>query len=214
MSDHLETRVLHVVSDLVRELRGQDTPRAISVMDSLERDLGISSLERVELLTRLERAFGVRLDDAVMSDAETPRDLATAIRTAGPAVAESWSDTRQDPTPAIPTPSAALTIVDALQWHAERNPDRVHIYLREDDGRETPLTYDDVWRDATAVANGLVDRGLGRRDTVALMLRTERSFFSAFFGILIAGCARHSAPTESKNTPNARCASFAARTPG
>ena len=163
-------------------------PRRIGPRDSLERDLGISSLERVELLIRLERVFGIRLGDAVMSDAETPGDLATAIQTADPAVTESWSDARPEPTLAIPTPSAALTIVDALQWHAERNPDRVHIYLREDDGHETPLTYGDVWQDAIAVANGLVDRGLGRRDTVALMLRTERSFFSAFFGILIAGC--------------------------
>ena len=188
VSDRLEDRVLRIVSDLVGELRGQAPPRGIGVDDSLERDLGISSLERVELLIRLERVFGVRLGDIVMTEAETPGDLATAILTADPHVTETWSDTRPDPTSAIPAPSAACTIVDALEWHAERNPDRVHIYLREDDGRETPLTYGDVWREATDVANNLVDRGLGRRDAVALMLRTERTFFSGFFGILMAGC--------------------------
>ena len=188
VSDRLEDRVLRIVSELVGELRGQDPPRGIGFGDSLERDLGISSLERVELLIRLERVFGVRLGDVVMSEAETPGDLATAILTADPDVTETWSDTRPDPTIAIPAPSAALTIVDALEWHAERNPDRVHVYLREDDGQETPLTYGDVWREATGMANSLVDRGLGRRDAVALMLRTERAFFSAFFGILMAGC--------------------------
>ena len=176
------------MGDLVGELRGQDPPRKIGFRDSLERDLGISSLERVELLVRLERVFGVRLGDAVMSDAETPGDLANAILTADPDATESWSETRSDPTTAIPAPSAALTVVEALQWHAERNAERVHIYLREEDGHETPITYGDLWRESTAVANGLVARGLGRRDTVALMLRTEREFFSAFFGILIAGC--------------------------
>ena len=188
VSDRLEDRVLRIVSDLVGELRGQDPPRGIGLGDSLERDLGISSLERVELLVRLERVFGVRLGDVVMSDAETPGDLATAILTADPDVTETWSATRPDPTIAIPAPSAARTIVDALEWHAERNPDRVHIYLRDDDGHETPLTYGDVWREATNVANSLVDRGLGRRDAVAVMLRTERAFFSAFFGVLMAGC--------------------------
>ena len=188
VSDRLEDRVLRIVADLVGELRGQDPSRGIGFGDSLERDLGISSLERVELLIRLERVFGVRLGDVVMSEAETPGDLATAILTANPDVTETWSDTRPDPTIIIPAPSTALTIVDALEWHAERTPDRVHIYLREDDGQETPLTYGDVWREATDVANNLVDRGLGRRDAVALMLRTERAFFSAFFGILMAGC--------------------------
>ena len=188
VTDRLEERVLRVVSDLVGELRGQDIPRGIGIRDSLERDLGISSLERVELLVRLDRIFGVRLGDAVMSDAETPGDLVTAILTADPDVTESCPPPLPDTTTAVPAPSTALTIVDALQWHAERNPERVHIHLREADGRETPLTYGDVWRDALRVADGLVARGLGRRDTVALMLRTERGFFSAFFGILIAGC--------------------------
>ena len=188
VSDRLEDRILRIVSDLVGELRGQAQPRGIGLGDSLERDLGISSLERVELLIRLERSFGVRLGDVVMAEAETPGDLAAAILTADPDVTETWSDSRPDPTVAIPVPSAALTVVDALEWHAERNPDRVHIYLREDDGQETPLTYGEVWREATDVASHLVDRGLGRRDAVALMLRTERAFFSAFFGILMAGC--------------------------
>ena len=187
-SDRLEDRVLRIVTDLVGELRKQDPPRGIGLGDSLERDLGISSLERVELLIRLERSFGVQLGDTVIAEAETPGDLAAAILTAEPNVTETWSELRSEPTIAIPAPSAALTVVDALAWHAERNPDRVHIYLREDNGQETPLTYGELWREASAVASHLVDRGLGRRDAIAVMLRTEKAFFSVFFGILMAGC--------------------------
>ena len=77
----IEQQVLDVVAELVTELRG-GVPAAVARGDSLETDLGISSLERVELLIRLERAFGVRLGDAAMSDAETPADLATAVAVA------------------------------------------------------------------------------------------------------------------------------------
>jgi Phosphopantetheine attachment site len=41
---------------------------------TLDRDLGIGSLERVELVLRLEQAFGVRLGDAVMAEAERSQD--------------------------------------------------------------------------------------------------------------------------------------------
>ena len=74
----LERRVIEVVTELVEELRGgQSSP--VTLRDSLERDLGISSLERVELLIRLERVFKIRLGDTAMTTAESPADLVTAI---------------------------------------------------------------------------------------------------------------------------------------
>jgi len=48
----------------------------------LDRDLGLGSLERVELLARLETAFNIRLPDSVASEANTPDDLTRAILTA------------------------------------------------------------------------------------------------------------------------------------
>ncbi len=186
--DELEGQVLDVVADLVAELRGRENRRPIGAHDSLERELGISSLERVELLVRLERAFGIRLGDTAMSEADTPSDLATALLTASPGIAEPRPSVRHDPAEAIRSPAAARTIVEALEWHAGRNPDRVHIHLRQDDGSETPLTYGLLWGESIAVANGLRARGLGRRDTVAIMLRTEKAFFPSFIGTLLAGC--------------------------
>lgn len=183
----IEARVLDVVTELVTELR-DGAPCAVARGDSLEADLGISSLERVELLIRLERAFGVRLGDAAMATAETPADLADAIAAAGDAPAERQPERRAATAAAGTSPAAAETIVEALAWHAERVPDRVHIHLREDGGGETPLTYDWLWRAAQAVAGGLAERGIGRGDRVAIMLRTEQRFFPTFIGTLMAGC--------------------------
>ena len=69
----LEQRVVAGVTELVEELRGGDSS-SVSLHDSLERDLGISSLERVELLIRLERVFKTRLGDTAMTAAESPAD--------------------------------------------------------------------------------------------------------------------------------------------
>ena len=117
MSDRLEAQVIDVVSKLVQELRGQGVPPQVAPLDSLERDLGISSLERVELLIRLESLFKVRLGDAVMSEVETPQDLTRAILVADPSVRESWATVAHEPTLETSTPSSALTLVEALQWH-------------------------------------------------------------------------------------------------
>lgn len=186
-TDSLQRHVLEIVETFVSELREDKTRHRVKLGDSLERDLGISSLERVELLTRLEQAFDIKLDDASIAKAETARDLSSAITIANPRVAETFPDIKPESTNIV-VPTFARTIVDALKWHAERTPDRVHIYLREKDGHETPLTYGNLWQSSMNVANSLAARGLGQQDTIALMLRTEMAFFSSFLGTLLAGC--------------------------
>ena len=54
---------------LLAELGGPRAGSRVALDDSLERDLGLGSLERVELLVRIERAIGVRLPDAVVAEA-------------------------------------------------------------------------------------------------------------------------------------------------
>ena len=53
--------VLDVVRSLVAELDPARARRAIGLDDSLTRELGLGSLERVELLLRLEQKTGVSL---------------------------------------------------------------------------------------------------------------------------------------------------------
>lgn len=182
----LDEQVLDIVSRLVTELGGGKARRP-ALDDSLDRDLGISSLERVELLLRLERAFSVRLPDSVMAEAATPRDLVTAILHAAPAAAEVTPAVHEIPLPATSAPATASSLVEALRWHAEHTPDRIHIHLRNDDGSETPITYSQLVMAATTVTGGLRDLGVTRGDRIALMLRTERAFFEVFFAALMIG---------------------------
>jgi 1-acyl-sn-glycerol-3-phosphate acyltransferase len=180
----VEREVLAIAADLMRELGGHDaTPH---LEQSIERNLGIGSLERVELLLRLDRAFRIRLPDAAMAEAVTLGDLVAAIRRAEPRAAETLPPRRPPSAPGSAAPSTATTLVDVLCWHAERTPDRVHIHLLEN-GTETAIRYGELLSAAQRIGAGLRTRGVGKGDSVAIMLRTEVAFFRAFIGTLIAG---------------------------
>ena len=183
----LEHRVLEVVRGLVVELGGPSAARPPALDDALDRDLGLGSLERVELLLRLEHACGVRLADDVMERAETPRDLVAALASAAPAMPEPLAAPRPPVGSGPPAPVAARTLPEVLRWHADADPERVHVFLREDDGVERAITYGALRARAEAIAAGLRARGIAPGDRVALLLRTEAAFFDTFMGILFAG---------------------------
>ena len=81
-----ESELIALVSVLVRELHPQRV-RFIDVQPSsrIERDLGIDSLGRTELMLRIERAFRVRLPAQTIGEAEIVDDLVQALEQAGPA---------------------------------------------------------------------------------------------------------------------------------
>jgi acyl carrier protein len=182
------------VIGLVRELLEQVQPgrRARVRADSaLDRDLGLDSLGRVELLLRLQRRFGVTLPERTAFAAETVRDLSSALAEARPEGA--WTATRaRAPAEALPSavdalPFEAGTLVEVLAWHAGRHGARVHVRLDEGRATPTPLTYGQLLERASRVAAGLRARALGPHPAVALMLPTSHEFFVAFFGVLLAG---------------------------
>src|SRR5262245_22123115 len=73
-ADEAAHRLLRVVTQLLANTHPQH--RATVTLDSsFERDLGIDSLGRAELLLRAEREFGVSLPGHALRSAETPRDL-------------------------------------------------------------------------------------------------------------------------------------------
>ena len=185
--DTVQHGVLEIVAGLVKELRGAASPVAVAAHSSLERDLGISSLERVELLLRIERRFGVRLPDATVATAETPAELVAALSVAAPAVPDRPPDARPAVGAAGAAPTTAATLLEALEWHVRATPDRTHIFLNEDSNQERAITYRALWDGAREVAEALAERGVAPGDTVALMLRTEEAFFRTFAGVLFAG---------------------------
>jgi 1-acyl-sn-glycerol-3-phosphate acyltransferase len=185
-----EHSLLALVSDLVRELHGQGG-RALDVAPSsrLDRDLGIDSLGRTELVLRIERVFRVRLPVSVMGEADTVADILAALEQAAP-------DTRVDiaaeaPIAAQPVVAAATqakTLVDVLEWHVARNPERRHVTVLQDESTVlATMTYGELSKAARAVAAGLIARDIVPGDRVALMLPTGTDFFTAFFGILYTG---------------------------
>ena len=187
-SEVLPRGVLEIVGGLVKEIRGGASHIPVTPASSLERDLGISSLERVELLLRLERRFGVRLPEETVAAAETPADLVAALSRATPGTPDAMPHVRPAIGAASAAPVEARTLLEALEWHLEATPDRTHILLYEDAGGEPrPITYRALWDGARDAAAALAARGVAPGDTVALMLRTEEAFFRTFAGVLLAG---------------------------
>ena len=75
-----ERALIAVVSELVRELHQQSRRHVdVSRSSQLDRDLGIDSLGRTELILRIERAFRVRLPLQVLSEANTVGDILDAL---------------------------------------------------------------------------------------------------------------------------------------
>ena len=74
-------KLLGIVRQTVLELRPHAAEGApIGLHSVLDRDLGLDSLARVELWSRIEREFDVRLPEALFATADTPHDLLEALR--------------------------------------------------------------------------------------------------------------------------------------
>jgi fatty-acyl-CoA synthase len=189
-----EERVLEVVRELVAELGNESALRSVSPASHLDRELGLGSLERVELLLRLEKTFGTRLDEEVLAGAETVQDLITALSSANGATASAGASAEAAPrTREISFPGqaegipAAETFQDVLRHRGRADASRTHLIFYEDEKEGVSLTFGELLTGAERVAANLARRAIGRGDTVALMLPTSRDFFLAFAGTLLAG---------------------------
>ncbi len=184
-----------VVLAQVRELALELHPRRerslrVTLDSALDRDLGFDSLSRVELLLRLERAFGVSLPEQLLASAETPRDLWRALLSAGAAgrrgpAAQVMRAAALDELEGAP--HAAGTLPEMLDWHAHSHPQRPHVYLYGDGEEPEIITYAALADGARALAAGLQARGLLPGQNVAIMLPTSRDYLFSFFGILLVG---------------------------
>jgi acyl carrier protein len=78
-----ERDLLAVVAKLARELHPQHSRVGeVSLSSRIEKDLGIDSLGRTELVLRLERAFGARLSISLVAEADIVGDLLRALEQA------------------------------------------------------------------------------------------------------------------------------------
>jgi len=181
--------LLETIQQLATELHPVRAAVPASLDNRLEQDYGFDSLGRLELVTRIERRFGVSLSENVMVTAETPRDLLRAILAAAAAPPAQIAAAERAAALAAESemPDQATTLVEVLEWHVTRHPDRPHIVLQDDASREQTVTYAALDEAARAVAAGLVERGLEPGRTVAIMLPTSTEYFFSFLGIQLAG---------------------------
>ena len=193
-------RVLDVLRGLLEELGSHGAVAELSVHSNLDRDLGLGSLERVELLTRLEAAFEVRLPDTVAAEASSPEELIAAIVAAPgipPGPQEELSALRSSPTAEARASEAADTIVEkaetlveAIRYRGMHDAQRAHLLITEDSQHgehQYTLTFGELYAAAQRCAEELARRGVPAGGRVSLMLPTSRQFFVCFAGILLAG---------------------------
>src|SRR5262245_9506851 len=150
-------QVLEVVRALAAEALGERAARAVQPAASLDRDVGLGSLERVELLLRLEEAFSRRLPESCLT-LDTPDALARALLVADGLVPEEHERV------APQQPAAAATRVGSLQeslWRrAQGDPQRPHVWLREEGVPARTVRYGEMWDEAAAVATSLREQGV------------------------------------------------------
>lgn len=181
--------LIEIARSTLRDLRQADVDSLPLTLDSrLDHDLGLDSLARVELFSRVEQELRVRLPESLFESAETLGDIAAAL-----ARAPTWKTS----TPASVTARAAApglagappvsleTLNQVLDWHVEHHPGFPQITICNE-GREEVITYENLWHEARAIA-GQLQKRIQPGEPVALMLPTSRDYFVTFFGVLVAG---------------------------
>src|SRR5271170_1796508 len=210
-------QALASVRQLLVELgsaRGMEELVARGTKAHLERELGLGSLERVELMLRLGDACGVRLPDRVVAEADTVQDLVDAILRVEAGEDGNGAHAGAHGAAAVPNSSAsssvatstsavsastairpdieeqirkAETLSEILRLRGRGEPGRSHIQIYEEDDQLRTITFGELYERASVVAADLRRRGLEPGQTVAIMLPTCAEFFWTFAGILLAG---------------------------
>src|SRR6202162_2540955 len=222
---NVQQTVQDVVEQLLNELgshRGLEEIRNAARADSvgalhLERDFGLGSLERVELIVRAGDAFNTRLRDELMAEANTLGDVIAAIEQqlgqragaaprAGQAPAlHGGAGAQSAVTATAPVRhrsvsgesdaaraediglDGAETLIEVLRRRARIEPGRLHVRLREDDGSTKEITLGALFESVTAMARGLENLGLAPGERVAILLPTCTEFFHVVLGAQMGG---------------------------
>ena len=184
--------VVRVVASVARDLHPQEdvSPR-LGPESCLERDAGLDSLSRMELLTRLEKTFGREFSEQGVLTAESVEDLVrlvgpVPVETAGPGWESEATAAPEVPTNVPEAVEAPSTVVELLQQLVAEDRHRVVIRLLADGEHCEDLTAGELYRSALGLVPAL-RRALRPGDPVAIMLPTGRDFLDLFFAVLMAG---------------------------
>lgn len=147
----------------------------------LVEELGLQSIDVVELVERVEEEVGQPLEGLDLAHVETVRDLFVGLTRAGQAeeapvheqAVRAWL--AEDPLDDVET------LAQLWERRTTSTPDRVAVHT--DEGA---FTYGTLGAQADRVAHALVDLGVLPGDRVLLVLGNTAGFFPAFYGILRA----------------------------
>ncbi len=186
-----EEALLQLIRQLMDELHPDlRLSQPLTLDSSLDRDLGLDSLARVELLARLEQQFNLSLSEQLLATVESPRDLLRHIGSSekvrsSPQIRQTILPETSDLTDLAP--HGADTLVAVLDSHVQSRPDRIHLILEHHVQDAAQLSYADLQTGALKLAAGLQHHNLEPGDTVAIMLPTGPGYFFSFFAVLLAG---------------------------
>jgi 1-acyl-sn-glycerol-3-phosphate acyltransferase len=189
-SQHTAAALLELTQQLLREVHPQRrADHGLTLDSSFEKDIGLDSLARVELIARVEKHFQLALPERTFAEVETPRDLLRALRGAqAPVPTTAAAAAVAAPAPVAGNiPDAAQTLLEVLDWHVAHHPGRPHIQLYEEQGDGDVISYRQLHKRALRVAAGLQQRSLQGGEPVAIMLPSGPAYFYSFFGVLMAG---------------------------
>src|SRR5260221_11196804 len=138
-------KLLAVVAAVAREARPHVTTH-VSLDSSLEKELGLDSLARVGVVLRLEREFSASLPEQALASSETTRDLLRFLLASAGQAPQAADRTVASlaQSQGVRAPDHAQTLVEALEYHVERQPDRLTVFLYEEQ-KENRLSYRTLW---------------------------------------------------------------------
>ena len=184
----MEQRILSIVREFLVELEASRALQGISLDASLERDIGIDSLGKVELFHRIETQFSVRFPERAMVEVDSLHDLVNIIEQCSGKLPEKQAQTFSPILDIMDLDvSSAKTLVDVLIMYAATGKKRPHLFLQNEHGEEQTISYGQLLDEAEAIARGLHKRGIQPGEAVAIMLPTSDEFFYTYCGILLVG---------------------------
>ncbi len=185
-------RTLNLIRQVGKEieLRPEELSR-LTETSTFDKDLGLDSLAKVELLDRVEHTFNIKFKAEVFNLVNTPNDLVREITRASKKSSDKDKsqqiESETEDTQELPSPKQAETLLDVLAWHSDRSPERKHIRFYQEKGNERVITYQDLDQSGRKFAHSLSLKGVKPGDRVAIMLPTLPEYFFCFTGILMLG---------------------------
>lgn len=186
--DQIQSQLLVLLRAFLSESDAGYAVHTVTLNSEIDKELGLGSIEKAELISRIEKHFHVHLPEKTLAEAATVLDLVTAIVTAEPPKQIFSEQIILEMKKSQVNAAGAESLVDVLLQYAEHEPDRLHIFLQDEAGHEEKITYGMLFQAAKKVASGLQQNGLAQNETVAILLSTGMDFLAAFFGILMIGC--------------------------